>query len=168
MYVTKLIPITRFLSVTALLTLTGCASVKYNYEAEETAISEPPLNSVNAVYVGDSMLRQGKFRMHEAVVLHDDVKVGTLGTYTMRRGEYLMQGQDQTAGYYNPGRSANPGHVDQGFLSDPFRAVMVYKGEPKVCGVSTFGGEGVQRQCQPHEEKAAGTVRRLFPADTDI
>lgn len=128
-----------FLFFTALTSLSGCASVKYNYVAEAVEISEPPIGEVVTAYVGDNLLRQGRFRLHEAVILLEEVRVGGLGTYTLSPGEYLMLGSDEKAAYYNPGASSNPGNVRECALCDPFQSLMDYLDEPKVCGVSVFG-----------------------------
>ena len=39
----------------------ACAIPRYNYIPIRTDISEPPLDSVNVAYVGDSLLRQGNY-----------------------------------------------------------------------------------------------------------
>ena len=49
------------LTVLLLLLLSGCVTTNYNYIAESTDISEPALNTVVSVNVGDTMLRQGQF-----------------------------------------------------------------------------------------------------------
>ena len=57
------------LSALALIYLFGCATLKYNYQPESIEISEPPIGSINIAYVGDSLLRQGKFVEYDTIYL---------------------------------------------------------------------------------------------------
>ncbi len=121
--------------------LIGCATPKYNYYPRLTEISEPPLNVVVTVYVGDSMVRQGKYSEHEAIYLIKDTKVGTLGSYTFTRGYYLKKGADQNSEFYLPANGPDSGRVIEGAFSDPFQVIRIDKNSGKICGVSIFNLE---------------------------
>ena len=55
------------ISVAAISCIVGCTSVKNNYMPEYVNISEPPLGSVNVKGIGDELLKQGKYREHDAI-----------------------------------------------------------------------------------------------------
>ena len=80
--------------VFGLAMLVGCATPEYNYMPLVTDISEPPIGSVNVAYVGDNMLRQGKYKEHQAIRLDDEVKVGMVGNYRFTAGHYLKEGEE--------------------------------------------------------------------------
>jgi len=61
--------------------LSACTSPQYNYQSEAVAISEPPLNSVVSVQIGEEMLKQGKFYERAAIRLSQDIKFGMFNMY---------------------------------------------------------------------------------------
>ncbi|MFY8285447.1 hypothetical protein AAEU31_18255 [Pseudoalteromonas sp. SSMSWG5] len=63
------------LAIACAAVLSGCASPDYNYIPVSTQISEPAIDSVNIAYVGDVMLRQGKYSEHDAIYLPYKVEV---------------------------------------------------------------------------------------------
>ena len=96
--------------VLCILFLVGCANPKYNYRPKMTEISEPPLNAVTTVNIGDSMLRQGKYAEHDAIYLKQDTKAAGLATsYTFTRGYYLKKGEDAKSEYYLPSNGPDSG-----------------------------------------------------------
>ena len=97
-----------FMFVCVLL-LAACASPKYNYMPVTTAISEPPIDSVSLVQVGDTMLRQGKYQEFDAIYLTRQADPSW--AYTLYPGYYLKQGEDDTAEYYYPGGGDDSGRV---------------------------------------------------------
>lgn len=111
---------------------------KYNYIPEVTEISEPALNTVTTVYVGDSLVRQGKFSVHDAIYIRQDVKIGTVGSYTLTRGYYLKEGEDEKAEYYLPAGGPDSGRVVKSAFADPFQVIRRDKNTGKLCGVSAF------------------------------
>jgi hypothetical protein len=121
--------------------LSACATPEYNYRAKALDISEPPLGSVNVAYVGDELLKQGTYREHAAIRLDEEVKVGTLGTYTFTPGHYLMEGREGNVEYYNPSSLEGSGQVHKGTLTDPYQAMMVHVDKPTLCGVSTLNAK---------------------------
>jgi len=120
----------------SLLVMTGCASPKYNYMPNVTAISEPPLNTIQTSHVGDVLLRQGKYKEHEAIYLPAKVDVSL--AYSLFAGYYLKHGEDESAEYYLPGGGDEAGHVDKAALADPWKSVMAKKGSQTLCVVTAF------------------------------
>jgi hypothetical protein len=120
------------------LTVSGCVAVARNYLPQRTEISEPPLHAVSTAHVGDNMLRQGQFTQHDAIFLHADVAVGLLSPYTLKRGYYLKQGEDQDSEFYQPSRYEGAGAIVKAALADPPKAVQAHKAEPKLCVVTVF------------------------------
>ena len=123
--------------VVLLLLVTSCTAPKYNYYPERTEISEPPLNSITTVYVGDNMLRQGKYSEHDAIYIRKEIKVG-MGCYTFTRGYYLKKGQDRDSEFYIPANGMDSGQVIVGGLCDPFQTIRLNKKTGELCGMSTF------------------------------
>jgi hypothetical protein len=85
----------------------GCATPRANYMPTTQAISEPPLNSVNVVAVGDTMLRQGEFTEHEAILVPQQIGAGL---YTIQPGHYIKTGEDDSIEFFYPG-GPQPGMV---------------------------------------------------------
>lgn len=129
------------LPVAASALLFGCASPSYNYVPEATDISEPPLNTVVTAYVGDAMVRQGRFTEHDAIYLFEPIKIGGLGHYTLSTGYYIKQGEDEKASYYLPPGGPKSGSVTKGALTDPFKIIKVDKRSNKICGVSILNAQ---------------------------
>lgn len=129
--------------VFSLIFLGGCAVPKYGYKPLRVEISEPPINSINVAYVGDRMLRQGKFSEHEAVLLKRKTTVGLLGTYTFDPGYYTKQGEssDRISGFYLSSPYGQEGRVTTGALADEFQIMQAYYNENKICGVSVLNGK---------------------------
>jgi len=126
-----------------LVILSGCVSVKYNYQPQRTEISEPPLNAVVTAYVGDAVLRQGEYTEHDAIYLREDTKVFSVGvgSYTFTRGYYLKKGENAKSEFYLPAGGADSGQVIRGGATDPFKVIRLDKKSGKLCGVSTFNLE---------------------------
>ena len=116
--------------------LVGCASPKYNYAPSSIDISEPQLGSITVVRIGDTMLRQGKFREHEAIRLRAARDVSW--AYTLHPGYYLKDGEDESAEYYSPGRGDEGGRVEKAMLADPWKSVMAKKGKQELCVITVF------------------------------
>jgi len=120
----------------AILTVTGCASPQFNYSAQVTAISEPPLNTTQMSHVGDILLRQGKYTEHDAIYIPVKADIGL--AYTLLAGYYLKHGEDDNAEYYLPGGGDEAGHVQKAALADPWKSVMTKKGLQSLCVVTVF------------------------------
>lgn len=117
-------------------TLVGCASPKYNYVPASVAISEPPIGSVTTVRIGDTMLRQGKYREHDALYLRAAREISW--AYTLHPGYYFKDGEDESAEFYSPGRGENGGKVEKAALADPWKSVMTKKSAQELCVVTVF------------------------------
>lgn len=130
--------IRKLLGFALAMSLVGCVSTNANYRPTAVEISEPPLGQVVTAEVGGTMLRQGKYVEHDAIFLPETVKVGVLGTYTFSRGYYLREGEDAKNEFYHPENGPEGGRVDKGALTDPYKTMMVVKGQPTLCGVSVF------------------------------
>ena len=107
--------------VTCLLLL-GCAAPRLNYAPKTVDISEPPLNSINTVAVGDVLVRQGTYSEHESIFVSRTVQVSL---YTIYRGHYLKNGEDESTEFFYPGGSQQPGRVDKAALADNWQSVIV-------------------------------------------
>jgi len=122
----------------------GCASPKYNYVPNMIDISDPPVGQVNTANVGEILVRQGTYAEVEAILVHEKFSGGLIGTYTFHPGYYIMVGQDDKAGYYEPEQGQEGGHVTKSAITDPYQSMQVYHKKPKVCGVSTLGGKACE------------------------
>ncbi|TSK08706.1 MAG: hypothetical protein FPO08_05225 [Geobacter sp.] len=127
---------TSVFSFASVLLLTACAAPKYNYMPVTTAISEPPIDSVNTTQVGDTMVRQGKYQEYDAIYVTR--KADPSWAYTLYPGYYLKQGEDETAEYYYPGGGDESGRVVKSGLADPWTSIMTKKGDTEICVVTVF------------------------------
>jgi len=141
------------ISVFLMALLAGCSTPKYNYYPEKTEISEPPLNSIVTVYIGDNMLRQGEFSAHDSIYIRENIKVGVLGGYTFTRGYYLKKSQNKKSEFYLPSGGIDSGQVITGALSDPFQVIRLDKKSGKLCGVSVFNGEACTNEINYEKKK---------------
>lgn len=119
-----------------LAALAGCASPKYNYAPSSIAISEPPLGTVSISRIGDTMLRQGKYREHDALNLRAIREISW--AYTLHPGYYLKDGEDEAAEYYSPARTEDGGRIEKAMIADPWKSVMAKKQTPELCIVTVF------------------------------
>lgn len=123
--------------------LTGCAAPKYNYAPRSVAISEPPIGSTTSVRIGDTMLRQGKFREHDALYLRAAREISW--AYTLHAGYYLKDGEDDSAEFYSPSRGEEGGRVQKAAIADPWKSVMAKKATPELCVVTVFNATSCNR-----------------------
>ena len=121
-----------FGSVLTAILVSGCATPLHNYVARQAEISEPPVGSTNTAYVGDNLVRQGKFTEHDALYVESDMLVGAVGTYTIKKGFYLKDGEDATSAFFTPSRTDDGGAIIPGPLTDPPQSVQAYKKEKKL------------------------------------
>src|SRR2546427_9254100 len=126
------------LLVILMISTSGCVTVVGNYRPETSDINEPPLGVVTPVNIGDTMLRQGRLTLHDAILLREDVDVGLLGLYTLRRGYYLRIGEDAESEFYQPSRSESGGAIVKAALSHPPQNVQTYKTQRRVFFVDIF------------------------------
>lgn len=125
-----------FLALVAIFILNGCATPDYNYRAELSEISEPALNSINTAYVGDTLLKQGRYSEHDAIYLSNMTEVSWY--YDLHPGYYLKQGEDDNSETYLPSNQPDGGHVVKAALADDWLAIMVYKNKPTICVITVF------------------------------
>lgn len=142
-----------FLTLLLVVLLFGCAMPKYNYYPDTMEISEPPLNTVVTVYIGDNMLRQGKYSEHDAIYIRQNTKVGTIGSYTFTRGYYLKKGEDTKSEFYFPAGGPDSGQVIKSALADPFQVIRLDKNSGKLCGVSVLNLEGCTSKANYEKKK---------------
>lgn len=115
--------------------LVGCAAPRANYFPISQAISDPPLNSINTISVGDIMLRQGEYSEHEAIFVPQVINAGL---YTIQPGHYLKTGEDGGTEFFYPG-GAEPGRVDKPALADNWSSVIVRNNAtPQICVLTVF------------------------------
>jgi hypothetical protein len=117
--------------------LGGCAVPQVNYQSVTTNISEPPLNSINEKQLGDELLRQGKYREHDAIVVQSNYKVGF--AYTIHPGYFLKIGEDaETEHYRIGGAGEESGFVEKVAFADPFQSLMVKKATNTLCVITAY------------------------------
>lgn len=126
----------RLLVVVSLVALGGCATPTYNYTAPYRAISEPPVGSVSTVRIGDVMLKQGKYREHDAVRLTAISQISW--GYTLHPGVYLKHGDDSEAEYFLPSGSDDGGRIEKALLADQWKSVMAKRTSDELCIVTVF------------------------------
>jgi hypothetical protein len=140
--------------------MTGCASPKYNYSANVTLISEPPLNTTQVSNVGDVLLRQGKYKEHDAIYL--PTKADISWAYDLLGGYYLKHGEDENAEYYLPGTGEEAGKVDKAALADPWKSVMSKKGTKTLCVVTVFNATSCRDNVSFEHTKKAMLTQDSF------
>lgn len=118
--------------------IAGCVSPQSNYKPDVMEISEPPLNATVTAYVGDNLLRQGKFVEHQAIFLPADVRVGLIASYTLRKGYYLKDGDNRNSGFYYPSNYQEGGAIVPCALCDPPKVVQALADGGKICVVTVF------------------------------
>ncbi len=147
------------LVVCALQFLSGCTAPAYNYRAEVTEISTPPLNDVVSVQIGEEMMRQGKYYEKDAINLSQDITFGLFRMYTLAPGDYIKTGEDKEAEYYQPGSGLRGGKVTKAALADPWESVQLLKNKNKI-GIVTIFHVKVSE-----EANGVTRVKRPFLAD---
>lgn len=119
------------------LLLNACAVPKHNYQAVTMNISEPPINSINTKQVGDEMLRQGKYREHDAIYVTTSLKPHW--AYTIHPGYYLKTGEDDSSEFYRIGGAGEEsGYVEKAAIADMYQAVRINKETGELCIVTVF------------------------------
>lgn len=116
----------------------GCATPKYNYMPQSRSISEPPLDTVTTVQVGEEMARQGSVIEHESIYVATPIKVGALSAYTIMPGYFKMTGEDEKSGYYVPYDGADSGRILKNPFSDPWKSIEFYKEHEKIGIITAF------------------------------
>ena len=81
--------------------LVGCATPDFNYRPQSVRVSEPSLGAINTSFVGDVMLRQGKYTNHDAIYLSSLVRV--TWAYDLLPGFYIKKGEDAKTETFLPG-----------------------------------------------------------------
>lgn len=133
------------------LSLVGCATPKYNYQAIPQNISKPPVGSENKAFVGDKLLVQGTFLEREALYTAKEFKHSG---YTLSEGYYLKTGEDKKGQYFKATNMLpNGGNVQKSFINDPFQAVMLDK-ESKICIITVLN----VRSCSKDKHEAKVTT----------
>lgn len=137
----------------------GCVSPQYNYAPRSVDVSEPPVGSVSTARIGDTMLRQGKYREHDAIFIRAAKNV--TWAYTLHPGYYLKDGEDAKGEYFSPGRGEDGGRIEKSFLADPWKSVLARKNKPEICVVTAFNVAA----CKPAPELER-TKRPVLADDT--
>ncbi len=118
------------------LLLAGCATPDFNYQPEFLRVSEPAIGQEHVAYVGDAMLRQGKFMEYDAIYLKHPVDI--FSNMTFDQGYYLKVGQDNDSTSFSPFPHSSEGNI---YSKKPihFTALMTFKNEPaKLCAIDAF------------------------------
>ena len=132
----SLISMKYVLFTAALIIAGGCATPVANYSPKSQAISEPPLDSINTISVGDIMLRQGEYTEHEALMVSQTISAGV---YSIQPGSYLKTGEKDGIEYYYPG-GPKPGKVEKPAFADQWSSVILKKSDQiRICVLTVFG-----------------------------
>lgn len=118
--------------------LTACTAPVYNYVPKTTHLREPAVDSIATAYIGDSLLRQGRYTEHDAILVKDNIDIGSFGAYTVRQGYYLKQGENEDSEFYYPGNDMESGRIDKAALADPWKCLQAYKNIQKLCIITGF------------------------------
>lgn len=125
-----------FLCAMASLTMIGCATPLTNYQPTTQQISEPPVNSVNTVSVGDRMLSQGVATQREA--LYFPVTQKTSFQHTIQQGYYPKRGEDEKYIQYGVSNESGAGKIVDGPLSDPTQGLTLRKSDNAICVFTVY------------------------------
>ncbi|MBA3755593.1 MAG: hypothetical protein H0X02_04925 [Nitrosomonas sp.] len=82
------------------------------------------------------MLRQGKYREHDAIYVKSQTSTGW--AYTIYPGYYLKHGEDESAEYYQVGGGNEAGYIEKAALADPWKMVMAKKEKSILCVITVF------------------------------
>ena len=130
----------RFLTLCMLLVTaaSGCVAPKYNYQPTVTNLSFPTLNSENIARVGDEILKQGRLTERDAIFLEQSLKIVSMGSVELSRGYYAKVGEDEDSDFYLPANGPDGGTITKGALTDPWKAVQLYKTKNRICIVTVY------------------------------
>lgn len=120
-----------FLALPTVLLITGCATSLDNYQPTTQQISEPPINSINTVNVGDQMLNQGKVTESEALYFPTTQK--TSFQHTIQQGYFPKKGESDEYVQYSISNEIGAGKIIDGVLSDPTQALTLRKSDNAIC-----------------------------------
>ena len=118
--------------------ISGCVSPQNNYRPLITEISTPAIGKISTAYVGDELVKQGKFFERDAIKISQPLKVGLLGAYTLMPGFYAKTGEDRESEFYLPDSGPDAGMIQKGMLSDPPKSVQLHKNENRICVITVF------------------------------
>lgn len=121
----------KLLCVAASFAVVGCATPLTNYQPTIRKISEPPVNSINSVNVGERMLSQGAVTEREA--LYFPVAQKTSFQHTIQQGYYPKRGEDSEYIQYGISNELGAGKVVDGPLSDPSQGLTLRKSDNAIC-----------------------------------
>lgn len=128
------------LSILMLGALFGCASPSYNYVPKSVQISFPEIGVISTAQVGDTLVSQGSSTEHDALQVDSTTSLGFL-SYSITNGIFLKVGEDAESSYFSiNNRFDGGGELQRSALADPAKAVLAYKNQNKICGVSIFNG----------------------------
>jgi len=127
----------RYLPLTCIALLSACATPQYNYAPEKIEISEPPIGAVNIAYVGDEMLKQGKYTEYDAIKVPIETKAKA---FTIMPGYYVKQGQDDKSTYYTTYDGKDSGSFVSGFLAGSEKAtnIRINNDDNKLCVITNI------------------------------
>lgn len=134
--------------VVSFVCLSACATPQYNYIPTAVDISEPPLNQVVQVPVGDIMLRQGIYVETDTIYVEQPFDVGAISGYEFTSGYYSKVGEDKKSTFHSPELSPEGGRVSVWGIADPYQSMQVMKEKNEICGVSIFGGKACEDEVQ--------------------
>ncbi|KLV00280.1 hypothetical protein ABT56_22735 [Photobacterium aquae] len=116
------------LALSSAVLVTGCSTINYGTDVKVDYFSEPAIDDVVSVYVGDYMLNQGQATTMEYLTVANNIDgIG----YDVPRGSYARVGEYQGNSYFSP-ISTNGARVSFSPLMDPPIAIHI-NNEKKVC-----------------------------------
>lgn len=126
----------------------GCAGIQYNGDPVLEATSEPPENQINIANVGGILLHTWVRPEVEAIEFSKEVKFG-LGSLKVTKGHYVKFAEDEGSEYFRPSQLEGTGYLIKGpLVAWPFESLQVFKGKPKICGISASSGKPCRKNIQ--------------------
>lgn len=121
-----------------MITISGCStSMQYNYIAKDSSVSKPAIESINKVFVGESLLTQGRITQHDAIYLSSEIVFGTFNTHTATRGFYLKSGESNGKEFYLPYNNSDSGKFIRSAIANGFNGLMALSGEKTLCALTS-------------------------------
>lgn len=124
------------LASAVVLSLAGCATPLTNYQPTVENISEPPLNQVTKVSLGEPMLIQGRMTQREALYFAVPQKMGA--GRTIQSGYFPKQGESDTYIQYSISSDTGAGKITETLLNDPSQGLMIRKSDNALCAYTIY------------------------------
>ncbi|MEX6256109.1 hypothetical protein [Providencia huaxiensis] len=113
-------------SVSCILSLSGCAVTEYNYTPDSHKISEPKVGSVNRAIIGQSLVREGDISELKAIKVLNPIQIDL--AYKIIPGVFKKVGSSDKGDFYMPAQTIDSGSVVVEALGQPWSSILIKKG----------------------------------------